>query len=249
MLNRIIYALFLCALFQLHGISQQKWDLLQCVQYAMYNNISVKQNEVQEKLAVLQHKQSILSKYPSANFSNNDGYRFGKSQNPSTGILENQNFLSLGVNFQTSAEIFNWYSKRNTIMANQWEIMAARAQTEKLKNDISLTIANAYLQVLLARQQANISAVQVEQTRAQLGIVNKQVKAGALPELNLLELESQLARDSANLIAAIGAIEQSKYELKAYMNLDAGTKFEIQEPAAEAIPIENIADLQPESVY
>jgi len=215
----------------------------------MYNNISVKQNEVQEKLAVLQHKQSILSKYPSANFSNNDGYRFGKSQNPSTGILENQNFLSLGVNFQTSAEIFNWYSKRNTIMANQWEIMAARAQTEKLKNDISLTIANAYLQVLLAKQQANISAVQVEQTRAQLGIVNKQVKAGALPELNLLELESQLARDSANLIAATGAIEQSKYELKAYMNLDAGTKFEIQEPAAEAIPIENIADLQPESVY
>jgi outer membrane protein len=134
-------------------------------------------------------------------------------------------------------------------MANQWEIMAARAQTEKLKNDISLTVANAYLQVLLAKQQANISAVQVEQTRAQLGIVNKQVKAGALPELNSLELESQLARDSANLIAAMGNIEQSKYVLKAYMNLDAGTKFEIQEPAAEAIPIENIAELQPESVY
>lgn len=231
------------------GSAQQKWDLLQCVQYAMYNNISVKQNEVQEKLADIQYRQSKLSQYPSANISNNDGYRFGKSQNPSTGILVNQNFLSLGLNFQTSVEIFNWYSKRNTLLANQWELMAARAGTEKIKNDISLTIANAYLQILLAKQQENIAAVQVEQSSAQLNIVSKQVKAGALPELNAFELESQLARDSANLIAARGNVEQAKYVLKAYMNMDAGTKFEIEEPPAEKIPLEDIADLQPESVY
>ena len=223
--------------------------MLQCVQYAMSNNISVKQNEVQEKLAAITYKQSKLSQYPSANFSNNDGYRFGRSQNPSTGILESQNFFTIGLNFQSSVEIFNWYSKRNTTLAYQWELEAAKAGTEKLKNDIALTVANAYLQVLLAREQEEIARVQVQQSKSQFDIVTKQVKAGALPELNALELETQLARDSANLISATGNVTQTKLVLKAYMNIDAGQPFEIEEPPADQIPVENIADLQPESVY
>ena len=158
MLLRIVFSFTIILCLINKAQAQQKWSLLQCVQYAMDNNISVKQNEIQAKLAALNYKQSSLSKYPSANFSNNDGYRFGKSQNPSTGILENQNFLSIGVNFQSSVEIFNWYSKRNTTLAYQWNIEAAKAGTEKLKNDIALTVANAYLQILLAREQQNISA-------------------------------------------------------------------------------------------
>ena len=229
--------------------AQEKWSLLKCVEYAMQNNISVQQNEVQEKLAAITHKQSKLSQYPTANFSNNDGYSLGRSQNPSTNIRESQNFLTVGMNFQTNADIFNWYSKQNTILANQWEEAAVKAATEKLKNDIALTVANAYLQVLLAIEQKKIAEVQVQQSGAQLNIVRKQVNAGALPELNAFELEAQLARDSANLISATGNIEQTKLVLKAYMNIDAGVPFEIEEPSADQIPLENIADLQPESVY
>ena len=229
--------------------AQEKWSLLRCVQYAMDSNISVRQNQVQASLADVNLKQSRLSLYPTANFSNNDGYRFGKSQNPSTGILENQNFFSIGFSFQTSAEIFNFYSKKNTILANQWSALAARATTDKVKNDIALTVANSYLQVLLAKEQETISGIQVQQSLFQFNTVTKQVNAGALPPLNALELESQLSRDSANLIAARGNVEQAKYVLKAYMSLDAARPFEIEEPSADKIPIENIADLQPERVY
>jgi outer membrane protein len=236
--------------FILHVIhAQQRFNLQQCIQYAVKNNISVKQNLIQEQLASLQYRQSKLSKYPSANFSNNDGYRFGKSQNPSTGILENLNFFSVGLNFQSSVEIFSWYAKRNTILANQWELQAAKAGTEKIKNDVTLLVVNAYLQILLAREQQNIAAVQVQQSNAQLNIVQKQVKVGAMPELNSLELEAQAARDSANYIAAKGNTEQAKLILKSYMNIDAGEPFDIEEQTAESIVIENIADLHPENIY
>jgi len=252
MLLRIIFS-FTITFFLINNSraqqDQQKWSLLQCVQYALANNISIKQNVIQAELAAIDYKQSILSKYPNANFSNNDGYRFGKSQNPSTGILENQNFLSLGVNFQSSVEIFNWYSKRNTILANQWNLEAAKAASEKLNNDIALTVANAYLQILLAREQQNIASVQVQQSMSQLDIIQKQVKAGALPELNAVELEAQVARDSANYIVARGNVQQAKFVLKAYMNLDAGQPFDIADETADKIPVENIADLQPEDVY
>lgn len=231
------------------GYSQKKWTLQECVQYATDHNISIKQSNLQESLAAITYKQSKLSKIPSANFSNSDGYRFGKSQNPSTGILENQNFFSVGLNLQTSAEIFNWFSKKNTILANQWSEEAARAATEKLKEDISLSVANSYLQILLAREQEKIADVQVKQSRTQLDIVNKQVAAGSLPELNSVEIESQLANDTSNLITATGNVTQSKYLLMSYMNIDAAEPFDIDEPPIDKIPLEPIGELQPEDVY
>ncbi|MFS8083483.1 MAG: hypothetical protein ACMG51_08535 [Ginsengibacter sp.] len=91
---------------------QEKWSLQRCVQYAMDNNISIKQSALQENLSTINYKQSKLSQIPSASFSNTDAYRFGKSQNPSTGVLENQNYFTVGLNLQTSVEIFNWFAKK-----------------------------------------------------------------------------------------------------------------------------------------
>ncbi len=229
--------------------AQEKWTLQKCVQYALDNNISIKQQEIQADISAITYKQSKLSQIPNANFSNNEGYRFGKSQNPSTGVLESQNFFQVGLQFQTSVDIFNWFSKKNTILANEWSFQAAKAATDKLKNDISLTVANSYLQILLAREQQEIADVQIKQSTTQLDIVNKQVKAGALPELNAVELEAQLANDSANYISSRGSVDQAKYVLKAYMNLDAAAPFEIEEPSADQIPLDPIAELQPENVY
>jgi outer membrane protein len=231
------------------GYSQKKWTLMDCVKYAVENNISIKQSALQTDIAALSYKQSKLSQIPSLNFSNSDGLSYGKSKDPSTGILENQNYFSVGFNLQSSVEIFNWFSKKNTILANEWSLEAARAATDKLKNDIALTVANSYLQILLAREQEKIAEVQVKQSRSQLDLVNKQVAAGSLPELNATELEAQLANDTANLITAIGNVTQAKYVLKAYMNIDAGDSFEIDEPPMDQIPVMPIGELQPEDVY
>src|SRR5664279_1690299 len=92
--------------------AQEKWSLQKCVQYALDSNISIKQNEIQAQLAVITTKESKLSQIPSANLSNSEGYRFGKSQNPSTGILENQNFFQVGLQLQSNVQIFNWFSKK-----------------------------------------------------------------------------------------------------------------------------------------
>ncbi|MEP6947679.1 MAG: TolC family protein, partial [Ginsengibacter sp.] len=239
--------LFCFATMMVHA--QEKWSLQKCVQYALDSNISIKQNDIQAQIAAVTYKQSKLSQIPTANFTNNDGYRFGKSQDPSTGILVSQNFFQVGLNLQSSVNIFNWYSKKNTILANEWSLLAARAATDKLKNDIALTVANSYLQVLLAREQEKIADVQVKQSISQLEIVNKQVNAGALPQLNAVELEAQLASDSANLITATGSVTQAKYVLESYMNIDPGQPFEIEEPPADKIPLEPIGDLLPENVY
>ncbi len=229
--------------------AQEKWSLLQCIEYAMANNISVKQIDLQTKTAELDVKQSKLGQIPSLNFNGGPIYNSGRTQNPTTFTLSTQSYLSANIQLQSSADVFNWFSKRNTIAANEWELLAAKAGTDKLKNDIALSVANLYLQILLGKEQEKIAGVQLQQSLAQLSNTRKLVDAGSLPELNAAELEAQVARDSSTVITARGSVIQNTLSLKAYMALDAAVPFEIETPPVDKIPVEKIADLQPESVY
>ena len=152
-----IYTLITLLIISGAANAQEKWSLLKCVEYAMANNISIRQTDLQSKTAALQYKQSKLGQIPNLNFTGSSGYNSGRNQDPTSFTLITQSYLSANMQLQSSADIFNWFSKRNTIAANQWELQAARANTDKLKNDIALTVANAYLQILLAMEQEKIA--------------------------------------------------------------------------------------------
>ncbi|MEO6547050.1 MAG: TolC family protein [Ferruginibacter sp.] len=229
--------------------AQEKWDLRKIVDYALANNISIKQSDVQSAISGLNYKQTRLSQFPNANLSASTSFNSGRNQDPTSFNLITQSYLSSGLQLQTSIDIFNWFSKRNTILAYEWQYEAAKASADKLRNDIALTVANNYLQVLLSKEQQDIALVQLKQTQAQLSNTRKQVNAGALAELNASELESQEALDSANYINAKGNVTQSLLVLKSYMNIDAAAPFEVAVPPVELIPIEKISDLQPDAVY
>ena len=229
--------------------AQKKWDLRQIVDYAVANNISIKQLQVQSTGSELTYKQSKLSQIPSLAFGLNGSVNSGQNQDPVTFRLITETYFNSGLQLQSSADIFNWFSKKNTILANQWLYEASKANTDKLRNDISLTVANNYLQILLAKEQEEIARVQLKQTQAQLSNTRKLVNAGSLPELNAAELESQEALDSATYISAKGTVVSSLLKLKANMNIDAAAPFDVDIPPVELIPIEKIADLQPDDVY
>jgi outer membrane protein len=227
-------------------IAQEKWDLQRIVDYARINNISVRQADVQASISSLAVKQTKRSQYPGVVFNGSTSYSSGRNQDPSYNLVT-QEYIGSGMELQTSVDIFNFFSKRNTVMANEWQYAAAKANADKIRNDIALTVANDYLQILLAKEQEKIAQVQLEQTRAQLDYTRKLVKAGSLPELNASELEAQEARDSANYISSKGNVVQTILVLKSHMNIDAAMPFEVAVPPVEMIPIENIADLQPDA--
>jgi len=229
--------------------AQQKWDLKTCVEYAIEHNKGVQLAEVQAKIAAISYKQSQLSILPGLNLSTNGAFNTGNNQDPTTFSRVTENYLSAGMQLQSSTEIFNFYSKRNRIEANKWETMAAVADFSKIKYDIGLSTANAYLQTLLAKDQIKIASVQITQTQSQLNVTRKMIEAGALPELNAIQLEAQLAFDSSNYITAEGNFNQAKLALKSLLGLDAAVAFDIETPPIESIPVESIADLQADFVF
>jgi len=248
-MRKLTLTTVVCTLLFVSVSAQQKWNLRQCVEYAISNNVSVKQSDIQARLAELTYKQSKLQQIPSANINANAGVNAGRSIDPTTNLFTTQKIFTSGVSFQTGASIFNFFSQRNTIAGNELEHKAAQAAVDKLRNDIALNVATAYLLVLNSQELANIAEITLQQSQQNRTNIRRRVEAGTLPELNYLETEAQVARDSATLLTSRATVQQNLLQLKAVMNLDAATPFMVELPPLEKIPVENIADLQPEVVY
>ncbi|MCO5238552.1 MAG: TolC family protein [Chitinophagaceae bacterium] len=226
-----------------------KWDLRRCVEYALTNNISVRQADIQARFSAIVLKQSRLQQIPSLNFSGNHGFSFGRSLDYSTNVYTDNNVMyeQMGLNSQVS--LFNWNSQRNIIKSNDYSYQADMAAIDKAKNDIALNVARQYLLVLLDMEQAAVTGIQLKQSQAQYVNTRKQVDAGALPELNAAEMEAQVARDSANLIGTETQIEIDKLTLKALINLPADAAFDLEVPPVEQIPVDNILETSPAVIY
>ncbi len=247
----IILSSFFSALFVQIAAAQTsgKWDLRRCVEYAMTNNISVRQADVQARLSEIAVKQNKLQQIPSLNFQGTHGFSFGRNVDPTTNISTDRSSMYQQLTLSSQVTIFNWNSLKNTIAANELVYQSDKAAMEKAKNDIGLSVANQYLLTLLQFEQVKVNDVQLQQTKAQYRNTRKLVDAGTLPEINAAELEAQVARDSATLIASHTQVQLDLLTLKAFLNLPADAPFEIETPPIERIPVDNIMELTPSGVY
>lgn len=236
----------LCAFM---AAAQDTWNLKRSVQYALENNISVKQADIQARIAALTFKQNRQMQLPTANISGSFGVNAGRSIDPTTNLFTNTQLLSTGFSLSSGVTVFNFFSVRNNIEGSRLDHEAAKANTDKIRNDIALNVATAYLLVLVSQEQVNIAKLAVQLTLENLDNTRKRVEAGSLPELNVAELEAQLALDSSALITSINTVRQNILQLKAILNVDAGQSFTVEMPPLAQIPVLPLEQLQPESVY
>jgi len=237
------------AIFCIHSYGQGKWDLKRCVEYAVNNNISVKQQDVQARIAALTYQQNKLTQIPTLGFSGNLSLNSGYTQNPQTFALSTTSLYYNSYGLSSNVNFFNFNSLRNSIAGSKLAWDAANATTDKIRNDVSLNVANAYLNFLLTNEQAKTALQQLKYSQANLDNTRKLVNAGSVPELNAAELESQVAQDSSAYVTAFSNVQTAILNVKAYMSFDAGADFDLDTPSVDKIPIEQIADLQPDLVY
>lgn len=245
------YFFFFILLSSLNVCAQtpRTWDLRRCVEYAMENNISVKTADITAKLSEVTLNQSKLQQIPSLNFNLNHGISFGRSLNRSTNTFQDANIMYENQSIQTSTTIYNWNSQKNTIAANGYTLEADKQAVNKAKNDIGLNVARQYLLALLSLEQSRVNLVQLEQSKAQYNNTRKLVDAGSLPELNAAELETQVARDSAVYVQSTVQYELDKLALKSLLNISADESFIIETPPVASIPVDNILEITPASVF
>ena len=132
MIRRISAFLIILITFKSYG--QEKFTLQQCVDYAMKNNVSIKQSDVQARISAITLNQSTMALYPYLTGSVNSSYQHGLTTNPTTNILESSSYVAGSMNVQASYNIFNWNARKNTIEANRLNLKADQVGVDKAKN-------------------------------------------------------------------------------------------------------------------
>jgi outer membrane protein len=215
----------------IHGISQSEiWTLKDCINYALDNNIQIKQSELSSasnKATLLQSKLNLL---PSLNGSASQNYGWGRSIDMATYEYTNQQTTQNYFSVNGNVTIFNGLQNLNQIKKNQYEYLASKFDSDKMRDDISLMIAAAYLQILFSHELVATSSESVEITKLQIDRTRKMVEAGTLARGSLLDIQSQGAAEELNLINAKNQLNLAYLDLQQILDLEASDSFVIYKP-------------------
>jgi len=151
-----------------HVFSQKIWTLEDCISHALENNIQVKQQQLNAALSKLQYNQSIAELFPSVNATANHVYNNGQTVDMYTNTFASQTVQSNNFYLSSNVVLFSGLRLLNGLKQKQYDFLASSYDLEKMKNDISLTIATAYLQILYNLELLETSKNQLELSRQQL---------------------------------------------------------------------------------
>jgi outer membrane protein len=228
--------------------AQDEWSLERCINYAIENNIQLKQSALQVESAKYDKTQSLAQMFPNLNASTGFNTNFGRNIDPGTNQFVNEQVQSNNFRVGSNVTLFNGLRLLNSFKQSQLDLLAAEYDLEGLSNDISMNISTAFMQVMfneellyVAEEQVTIASEQLERTR-------KLVEAGSLPEGNLFDVEAQLATNELQVINAENALSASLLALKQMLNLPASETFRIKRPDVD-IPIDGLEGKTVGTVY
>ncbi|MDI1318213.1 TolC family protein [Flavobacterium sp.] len=208
----------------------KNWTLEECVEYALKNNISIKQSELDLKISDIEKLEALGNFIPNVSGSANYGINTGTNINPTTNQFENQSFRSASANINTSINLFNGLLNWKNVQRVKLNKMANTYRLDKMKDDIALSVANSYLQILFNKEQLKVLVNQNKITKENLIRTNELIKAGTLPAGDIYDLNATDASQEQQIIVAQNTLIISKLALaqtlllEDYANFDVGVE-------------------------
>ena len=250
---KLIYSLAFVLGFSLlstQAFAQQQpkeWTLEACIAYAIENNISVKQSELDLENADISKREAVGNYLPSLNGNINNSWNSGLTQNVTTGVLENQVTRNFSLSTTAGITIFDGLRNLKQLQRAKLERLSAQYALNQMKDNISLNVANAYLQILVSKQQLEVLLEQNLVTQLQIDQIKKQVEAGTLPEGDLYEIEATSANEQQQIQIAKNDVRISKINLAQLLLLKDYQNFNIADDDYE-IPVTDILSKTPETI-
>lgn len=207
------------------------WTLEECIVYARENNIRLKQQELDTRFMENNLFKSKMDLLPDINATASQNYSYGRALDETTyEFTENQEVASTNVNFNSRVTLFNGFQQINIIRQEQFNLMASLQRLEQFKNNLSLNIASAYLQILFSVELLEIAENQLEVTNLQVDRTTRLVDAGSLPRGSLFEIQSQAAAEEVQIINARNQLDIDYLNLAQLLDLDTLDSFAIYTP-------------------
>lgn len=205
----------------------QKWSLKECVDYALENNITIKQSELDMEASEIDKSDAVGSFLPTVNASASHSWNIGLNQNITTGLLENQTTQFTSARLSVGVTIFAGLRNVNRLRRSNLNLLASQYRLDDIKDDISLNVANSYLQVLFNRETLNVQRSQYAITQQDLRRTQELVNSGVVPKGDLLEIEATAATQEQQIINSENALRLSKISLAQLLLIQDYENFDV----------------------
>ena len=213
--------------FSFSSFAQEKLSLKDCIDRAIEKNISIKNSSLDLLNSTENKKTAIGNFVPSFNINGNHSWNTGLTQNITTGILENQTTENSSMNMSVAVDVFNGLANIRRLHRANLDLLAKKYQLEDMKEDISLLVANSYLQILFNKEQLDVQKSQLKISQEELRNAKEKFNNGVIPEGNLFEIEANLALSEQNVIMAENGYQLSKLSLSQLLMFGDSDNFDI----------------------
>jgi len=234
--------------FSQNSFSQKTWTLQECVDYALQHNIQIKQGEISTEISDNAQTQSLLGMFPSLNGSASHSYNFGRSVDPFSYEFTTRKVSSSNLSLNANVVLFNGFQLQNELKQSRLNYMSGKYDLDKIKNDVSLNVAAAYLQVLYAQEQLNAQNDRVDIAKKQKDRTKILTDAGTLPQGSFLDAEAQFATEELTKVNAENLLNNSYLSLIQLLELDSAGNFAVEKPKY-AIPDQGSLSITPADIY
>ncbi len=222
-----IALLFILSLGFSASAQVKSWTLQECVDYALKNNISIKQSELDLKISDIEKLEALGNFLPTVGASANYGINTGANINPTTNQFENKSFRSASANVNTSVNLFNGLLNWKSVQRVKLNKMANTYRLEKMRDDIALSVANSYLQILFNKEQLKVLVSQNKITKQNRIRTNELIQAGTLPAGDIYDLNATDASQEQQIIVAENTLVISKLALAQTLLLEDYANFDV----------------------
>ncbi len=225
----------------------QQLSLKQCVETAINNNLTVREAGYQAENDNISYKLAKGNQLPFISGNINHGINQGRSIDPYTNSYADQqiNFASYGIN--TSVVIWNGSAIRNNIKQNELNYEASQLDWQQAKENLTINVILAYLQILSNQEQLTIAKKQVEVSRSQVERLNVLNAEGAITPSVLYDLKAQLSGDELNVLTVKNTLENTKLSLAQLMNTPYNTAIQLENITEQQAPV--LYDGTPDNIY
>ena len=216
--------------------AQKVWTLKEAVDYAVANNLQVVNSSYNQKIQENQLQIAKREYLPSVSGSIGNNFSFGQSRDNFSGsTFRNDNFVN-SANVGADLLLYNHGRLQKNIRRSEFELQATGHDFEKLKNDISLQVAQQYLQILLNKEIEKISESAFKNAQRQYDRAKITTEIGSTAQTVLAEAEAALARERQNMKNAEINTERSLFALAQLLRLEDYKSFQIEEVDVERQP-------------
>jgi outer membrane protein len=231
-MKKILILIFVCTISSQGLIfSQQKvWSLEECIRYSIENNIQIKQQYIQTQVQKNTLDLAKLNLLPTLNGSASNNFSFRRTLDQSTFQYSNKNGMSNSFFLGGSLNIFNGLQYYNTIKMDKYQLLASEQDLQSIKDNIALTVALDYLQILLNKELVAANSNQLQITLQQIGKTQRLVDAGSVAKGNLLQIEAQAGQEEVQLINVRNQLDISYLNITQLLELKTPVGFEIVVP-------------------